>query len=717
MQLLRRHYRLACCAAPTLVLGTAALAQESATTKTPLEEIVVTATLLQRTLDKTPAAVSVVTEDDIQNARQQLGLDESLTRVPGLFMQNRYNFAQDLRLSIRGFGARGQFGIRGVKVLVDGIPETLPDGLGSVDSIDLGATSQIEVIRGPSSALYGNASGGVISLTSEGGRDVPEADLRVAAGGYGFEKSQLKFGGETERLNYLVSVSDQKLDGYRAQSKYENKLLTGRFDLDLGKDRSLLTVVNYTDQPVSDDPGGLTTAYLTGVVDPRSAAPLNVQFHAGESLDQERLGFVYTTPAGEHGTIKARNYYAWRDFGNLLPTQSQGIVDLQRDFVGGGVSYNYDGFWLDRPNRFVAGADFDNQDDDRRRYDNLNGVQGNLGFDQNEHVKSYGVFLQNDLSISKGVQLSFGVRYDEVEFVVTDRYFANVTASNPSGDDSGSKKFTNTSPMVGLTFQLTDKLNLYTTYSSAFETPTTTEFSLPGGGGGFNQDLVPQEASNYEVGLRGGIGESQRYEISLFTIDVEDELIGNEIPTSPGRFYFTNAGQTSRDGLEFSWIASPTDRIRTTVSYTYSDFKFDDFIERTIANPAGFDRAGNVIPSTPENLAFVEFSYRAPRGWFIAADALYVDDQFGDSGNTRDNPATPAVREGSEVPAYTVANMRMGWDIELDSLVLSPFLGVTNLSDKTYTANVRVNATANRYFEPGPTRTGYGGINVAWKFR
>jgi iron complex outermembrane recepter protein len=718
MQLLRRHYRLACCAAPTLALGSLALAQESAPLKAPLEEIVVTATLLERTLDKTPAAVSVVTEDDIQRARQQLGLDESLSRVPGLFMQNRYNFAQDLRLSIRGFGARGQFGIRGVKVLVDGIPETLPDGLGSVDGIDLGATSQIEVIRGPSSALYGNASGGVISLTSEGGRDVPEAELRVAAGGYGFEKSQLKFGGETERLNYLVSISDQQLDGYRAQSTYENKLLTGRFDVDLGKDRSLLTIVNFTDQPVSDDPGGLTTAYLTGAVDPRSAAPLNVQFHAGEALDQQRLGFVYTTPAGEHGTIKARNYYAWRDFGNLLPTLSQGIVDLQRDFVGGGVSYNYDGFWLDRPNRFVAGVDFDDQDDDRRRYDNQNGVQGPLSFDQNEHVKSYGVFLQNDLSLSQRVQLSFGVRYDEVEFVVTDRWFLNVTPGNPSGDDSGSKKFTNTSPMVGLTVDLTDKLNFYTTYSTAFETPTTTEFSVPGGGGGFNQNLVPQEASNYEVGLRGGIGESQRYEISLFTIDVEDELIGNEIPTSPGRFFFTNAGQTSRDGLEFSWIASPTERIQTTVSYTYSDFKYDQFVENiTIANPAGLDRSGNVIPGTPENLVFAEFSYRAPRGWFIAADALFVDDQFGDSGNAVDNPATTTVREGSEVPAYTVANMRMGWDIELDSLVLSPFLGVTNLSDESYTANVRVNATANRYFEPGPTRTGYGGINVSWKFR
>ena len=341
------------------------------------------------------------------------------------------------------------------------------------------------------------------------------------------------------------------------------------------------------------------------------------------------------------------------------------------------------------------------QDDRRRRYDNLNGVQGALGFDQTEAVQSYGVFLQNELSVSQRVQLSFGVRYDEVEFEVTDYWLTNAT-----GDDSGSKKFTDTSPMVGLVVELTDNLNFYTTYSSAFETPTTTEFALPGGGGGFNQALVPQEASNFEVGLRGTIGDAQRYEVSVFTIDVEDELIGSEIPTSPGRFSFDNAGQTSRDGVEFSWMANPTDRIQTTVSYTYSDFKFDEFLENvTIANPAGNDRSGNVIPGTPENMLFAEFQYRAPRGWFIAADALYVDEQFGDTANA------------VVIPDYTLANMRMGYDIELDNLVLSPFIGVNNLSDEAYTANVRINAAANRYFEPGPGRTGYGGITVGWKFR
>jgi iron complex outermembrane receptor protein len=659
-----------------------------------LEEIVVTATLIERTLERTPAAVSVVGEDDIQLARQQLALDEALGRVPGVFMQNRYNFAQDLRVSIRGFGARAQFGIRGIKVLVDGIPETLPDGQGSVDSIDLGATSQIQVIRGPSSTLYGNASGGVISLTSEGGRAEPYAQMRVAAGGNGFEKAQLKAGGQTDRLDYLVSISDQKLDGYRTQSAYENKLLSGRFDVDLGKERSLLTVVNLTDQPVSDDPGGLTAAVAP--VNPRSAAPLNVQFDAGESLEQQRLGFVYTTPAGDRGTITARNYYAWRDFGNLLPTLNQGIVDLDRQFIGGGVSYSYDGFWLDRPNRFVTGADFDNQDDDRLRYNNVNGVQGALGFDQNEHVTSQGVFMQNELSVSNRVHLSFGVRFDQVEFEITDRYFAD------GRDDSGSKKFDDASPMAGLVVELTDRLSFYTTYSSAFETPTTTEFNRPDGAGGFNDALEPQLARNFEVGLRGAIGESQHYELAVFDIDVEDELIGREIPTSPGRNYFENAGETQREGIELSWIANPTDRIQTTLSYTYSDFTFSQFTETIGANT--FDRSGLVIPGTPENQLYGEFAYRAAR-WFAAADVLYVDEQFADNANT------------VVVSDYTLANMRFGYDVDLGAFTLSPFVGVNNLFDETYTANVRLNAAAARYFEPGPGRTAYAGITLDWKFR
>jgi iron complex outermembrane receptor protein len=670
------------------LLPLAASAQSDTAQKTPLDEIVVTATLIDRTLDRVPAAVSVITQDDIQLARQQLALDEALAQVPGLFMQNRYNFAQDLRVSIRGFGSRAQFGIRGIKVLVDGIPETLPDGQGAVDSIDLGATKQIEVIRGPSSSMYGNAAGGVISLTTESAGADPYAEFRVAGGTYDYQKWQFKTGGNTDRLDYMVSVSDLEIDGYRAQSRAVNRQATGRFDLDLGKDRSFLTVVNLTDQPQSDDAGGVTRAQAEA--NPRAAFPNNVTFHAGEDIEQQRLGFVYTAPAGEHGSIKARNYYAWRDFGNLLPVQNSGIVDLQRDFVGGGFSYNYDGFWLDRPNRLVTGIDFDDQDDDRRRYDNLQGVQGVLRFDQNEHVTSQGVYLQDELSLSKNVQLTMGVRFDQVEFEVTDHYFVDGL------DDSGSRDFDNTSPMVGVTFQVAPRLSMYATYSTSFETPTTTEFNKPDGTGGFNQALEPQVAENIEVGLRGALGERQRYEIAVFTIDVKDELIPFEVPTSPGRNYYQNAGKSQHDGIEFSWTANPTDRLQSTVSYAYSDFTFNN---------------GLVIPGTAENTLFAELSYTNPRGWFVAGDALFIDQQYGDNQNSA----------AGLVDSYTVANLRAGYQADLGKFVLSPFVGVNNLFDESYTANVRLNpvgvgTAAGRYFEQAPTRNAYAGVSLNWKF-
>ena len=660
------------------------------------EEIIVTATMIDRPLDRVPAAVSVVNVDDIQLARQQLALDEALDRVPGLFMQNRYNFAQDLRISIRGFGARAQFGIRGVKVLVDGIPETLPDGQGAVDSIDLGTTGQIEVLRGPSSSLYGNAAGGVIAITTEGSTE-PFAEVRVSGGSYDYSKVALKTGGNTDKLNYLVSLSDSELDNYRAQSRAVNKQLTGRFDLDLDKDRDLLTVVNFTDQPRSDDAGGLTRAQL--LANPRQAFPNNVLFNAGETVEQTRLGFVYTAPAGEHGSFKARNYYALRSFGNLLPTLGNGIVDLDRTFVGGGFTYNYDGFWLDRPNKLVAGFDFDDQDDDRKRYDNLNGTQGPLGFDQNEHVTSHGVFLQDEISLTEKTLLTLGVRADQVKFDVTDRFFAD------GFDDSGSKSFDDTSPMVGLVFAFSPQLNVYATYSSAFETPTTTEFNQPNPNvGGFNQNIDPQVARNFEVGLRGALGERQRYEVALFTIDVDDELIPHEV--TPGRNAYENAGKSTRDGLEVSWIAKPTDALKATVSYTYADFKFTNFIDA-----AGNNFNGKRIPGTAENVLYGELSY-TKRGFFAAGDFIFIDDQFGDNQNSA----------FGAVDSYTVATVRFGYDADFGNFTLSPFLGVNNLFDETYVANVRlnpfgVNTAGGRYFEPGPPRNLYAGVTLNWKLR
>ena len=666
-----------------VALAVPVVAQTQTASLQPLEEIIVTATRIDTTLARVPAAVTVIGQDTIQLGRQQLALDEALNRVPGLFVQNRYNFAQDLRVSLRGFGARANFGIRGVKILVDGIPETLPDGQGAVDSIDIGATSQIEVLRGPSSTLYGNAAGGVIAVTSELAPERPYTDVRLTAGDFGFTKVQLKSGGRTDRVGYLVSLSDSQYDGYREQSSAENTQLTARLNFDLGQDRQFLTVFNHTDQPVSDDPGGVNAAQAASA--PSTARDANLNYDGGEALEQTRVGFVYSMPLGDGHEISARNFYTWRTLDARLPFGFGGTIDLDRFFMGGGFSYSNEGTWGGRRNRLIVGFDFDEQDDDRMRYVNNFGSRGALTLNQNEAVSSFGVFIQDEINLSDAVDLRFGLRFDEVEFDVTDRFLRN-------GDDSGKRKLDDTSPMLGISAQLSESVSLYGTYSSSFETPTTTEYNNPSGGG-FNPTLEPQAARNLEFGLRGSIAGRHRYELAVFNIEVDDELIPFEVPGSPGRNYYANAGQSARDGVEFSLTAQPTDRMRATFSYTHSDFTFTDF-----TTESGRDYAGNAIPGTPDDIVFGELEYRHPNGWYGALEAIHIGDQYANNANSASSDA------------YTLANLRFGYERETDSLVISPFAGINNLFDETYMANVRINAFGGRFYEPGPDRHLYAGV-------
>ncbi len=672
------------------------VAQQSTTND--LEEIIVEATVLERSLDSVPAAVSVIDQDEIQVGRQQLGLDESLTRVPGLFMQNRYNFARDLRISIRGFGARSNSGIRGIKILVDGIPETLADGQGQVDSIDLGATSRIEVIRGPSSSMYGNASGGVISITSEQGPEVPFVSARVSSGDYGFQRLQLKAGGQTERVNYLLSYSDLEIDGYRDHSEAENEQFSGRFNFDLGNDSQFLAIVNTTDQPISQDPGGINAAQAAD--DPSSARDRNVTYDTGEALDQTRLGFVYTTPLGEGGELSARSYFVSRDFQNKLPQfPVADSVAIDRDFSGLGVSYSRTGMLGGMPNRLIVGFDTDNQDDARQRFRNNQGTLGELLFDQSENVTNWGIFLQNELTVSDSLLVSFGLRYDEVEFDVEDHFLSD-------GDDSGTRTLDNVAPMAGLVYSLNDDVSLYGTISTAFEVPTATEFANPTGGGGFNPNLDPQNATNYEIGLRGSLGERSFFEMAFFHIDVEDELISFD---ADGRDFFQNAGSSKRTGAELALVMNPTDRIRTSLSISYGDYQFKDF--RVLSFDAGGvatvddDFSGSRIPGTVKNQLFGELRYTHPSGYFGAIDLLHIGEQFANNSNS------------VEVGSYTVLNARFGAEKTFGSTIISPFFGINNLTDERYNTDIRINAFGGRYFEPAPDRNIYAGVAIRFDLR
>ncbi|MCH8058121.1 MAG: TonB-dependent receptor plug domain-containing protein, partial [Proteobacteria bacterium] len=306
------------------------------------EEVVVFATRIPTDITDLPFAVGRVGREKIQFARQQLGLDEALATIPGLFFQNRYNFAQDLRIAIRGFGARANFGIRGIRIFADDIPLTLPDGQGSVDAIDLGSAEQIEVIRGPFSAVYGAASGGVINIRTEDGPETPFVSGRVNLGSYGYRQVQAKTGGQNGPWNWLANVSTTRLDGYRDHSEYRSDLLNSKFRYDFNDGSRLTLLISAVDQPEAQDPGGLNAGEVAA--DRRQAAPRNLLYNAGESLDQQTLGLTWHKDVNENQVLMLRTYYVSRDFNNRLPFDVNsngqgGSVALYRKFAGLGGNY------------------------------------------------------------------------------------------------------------------------------------------------------------------------------------------------------------------------------------------------------------------------------------------------------------------------------------------------------------------------------------------
>lgn len=669
---------------PLVALATGVGVSAQGSGEETLDEIVVTATRIEASVRAVPRAISVVRQERIRNATQQLGIDEALALVPGLYMQNRYNFSQDLRLSLRGFGARSSFGIRGIRIYVDGIPETLPDGQGQVDSIDLGSASRIEVLRGPASSLYGNASGGVIAVETELGDMAPFVEAGLAAGELGFERYHVKTGGSFDAVDYLFNVSTQTVDGYRDHSEMRGRLLNGKLGIALNESDRLTVAVNHTDQPESEDAGGIDAAQAAAA--PRSARDLNVDFNAGEDLSQQRLGFVYERPRAG-GELMLRNYYVWRDFGNQLPFVDGGAVDLERFFWGLGAQYTLRDR-LPEPFGLTAGFDVDRQDDDRKRFDNLQGIDGPLVFDQQEKVDSAGIYLQGRYAISEAWALSAGLRYDEVTFEIDDRYLAD-------GDDSGEIEFSEVSPSLGINADFGAHI-VFASFSSGFETPTTTELANPDASGGFNQSLRPQLADNYELGIKGERFDTF-YELSVFRIDIEDELIPFELPAFPGRTFYQNAGASDRTGVEAAFAWQGDNGWAADLSWTWSDFTFDEFMDE-----GGNDFGGRALPGLPENFGYAGLSYDSDAGWHARLEAIYSGTLYADNAN--EDP----------VDSYLVTNFRASRSFESGRWQVRPYLGVNNLFDERYNSNIRINAFGARYYEPAPGRNFYAGIDVRY---
>jgi iron complex outermembrane receptor protein len=427
--------------------------------------------------------------------------------------------------------------------------------------------------------------------------------------------------------------------------------------------------------------------------DRQQAAPNNLRFDAGESVDQQQLGLVYRKRFGDRHEIEIANHYVWRQFdGHLpiprIPDGNRGRIELDRFVAGGGLRYVYADRFFERENRLLLGFEIDAQRDVRKRFDNDFGSRGALRLDQDENVTSFGVYAQDELRLLEDLELTLGIRYDRVDFDVDDGFLDD-------GNDGGSLHFDEFRPRAGLLWSPLPAVHAFANVATSFETPTTTELSEPSVSGGFNSDLDAQTAVSYEVGVKGLLRSRLRYEVVGFHIDVDDELVPFEVD---GSDFFENAGRSNRSGLELAADFQVCEGLTASLAYTFSHFEFDRF--RT--SDGSFD--GNDIPGVPRNQVWGEIAYTHPLGFYGSWEVFFADGIYADNPN--------AVKSDS----YVVSNLRAGFTGRFGGWEIGPFIGLDNLFDEKYDDNIRLNATTGRTFEPAPGLSVYGGVSLGYHF-
>ena len=664
-----------------------------ATRPATLEGVRVTATREgPRAPIELPYAITLTRPDSLAALRRQ-GVDELLFAVPGVALANRQNPAQDPRVSIRGFGARSAFGVRGVRVLQDGVPITLPDGQTPVDVVDVEGADRVEVERGSASSLYGNAAGGVIDVRSAPPSALPIAPFaRVLGGGSVPTITAAGAGGTLGSLGYTSSVTRIVGRGYR---DYSDQRAT-RAALRLLRPHtegsalpSLTIAARLSDVDRAQSPGALTRAQMDSA--PQMADPLSVRKQAGKTVKQGDLALTVTQPLGARTSLDATVYGSVRTLDNPLTFN---VVHVGRSSGGVTTRLSSTGSLGSHAVRLSAGGDFQWQNDDRQEYAACIDVatptatcptpktqRGNLGKNQRELVSSAGPFVRGELALSPSLLASAGVRADAVRFRVKDRL---ITATNP--DDSGDRTLHAVSPAVGLVWRTTPLASLYATVSSSFETPTTTELgNKPDGSAGINPDLKPQRALSTEVGAKGLLGGAVRWEVAAFQTSARDELVPFDIPGGNGRRYFRNAGRTTRRGAE-AGAEAELGPLAVHAAYSYSRFRYVDYLVGTTSY------AGKRIPGVPESALAAGASYRLAgftlSGTADVATAVYVDD------------ANSAQADGRTILGLAVSNT-----IGVGGVRLAPLVAVQNLTGVRSAGSVSVNATGGKFFEPAPGRT------------
>ena len=675
----------------------ACAAAESPDASQALGRIVVTATRIERADFDVPAAIDAVDTRAMAEDKLQVNLSEALNRVPGIVAQNRQNYAQDLQISSRGFGARSTFGVRGVRLIADGIPATMPDGQGQAATFNLPSAQRIEVLRGPFAALYGNSSGGVVQIFTADGPPEPTVTGSFDFGSYGQRREGVQFGGQSGNTSYIADLSRFETDGYRDHSAARRDALNAKVKLALPIGR-LTLLFNALEQPDTQDPLGLTRAQWEA--NPRQADSSAIAFDTRKSVRQNQAGAVLDF---DNASVQwqAKVYGGDRQVTQYLgqtgdtPLGAGGVVDLDRTYGGLGLRGTRV-FGTVRPLTLTAGLDADRLNEHRRGFVNNFGSQGAPRRDEDDKVTNTDAYAQVEWALHPRWIASGGVRYSRVRFDSRDHF---ITGANP--DDSGSIEYTRTLPVAGILFKAADRINLYASAGRGFETPTFAELAYrPGGATGLNFALQPAKSRQGEIGAKALLGEHARLDVAAFRIETDDEIVVNR--SSGGRSDYKNASHTRRDGLEASFGAKLPGGFDVTLAQTWLAAHFTEgFASGT---PAVIVPAGAKLPGVPRSVFHAEATWRHASGFHAGAELHYASKIFVNEANT------------DAAGSYAILNLHAGLEQRWGRWRLKEFVRVENAADRRYAGSVIVSEARGRFFEPAPGRNALAGAQASLAF-
>ena len=666
-----------------------------------LETIVIEATRTDKDVLSTPTSVYYIPQE--QQNSMNVNLSETLKGVPGLQINNRENYAQDLQISMRGFGARSTFGVRGIRLYVDGIPATMPDGQGQTSNIDLNSLDHIEVLGGAFSSLYGNSSGGTILTTSKEGQGRDSVTIGYSGGSNQKNQANIVLQGGSKQANqpsYILSSSYFDTDGFRDHSAANKVLHNAKLTWNLDDGSKINWMGNYV-KINADDPGGLTREQWNQ--NPKQVAGNVSLYNARKDIEQVQTGLTWNKPITDQHELYAMVYAGQRSVTQYqsIPKGSQsaanhagGVIDFDRNFFG--TDLRWTGKDLLPNTKFIAGVAIDGMTEDRKGFENFNGgmlgVKGKLRRNEDNTLWNIDPYVQASYNFLPNWTLDAGLRYSNVHFKSEDKYLSN-------GDNSGKTDYQKLLPSVALSWQIVPELMAYASYAQGFETPTFTEMAYPADNSNTPFSLDAAKSETYEIGLKSKniLGE---FTVASFYTQTKNDIVS--AGSSGGRATFRNADKTLRQGMELSWNKKLWRDLTAQASYSYIDAKFDADIP-AIASIQIIPE-GNKIPGIAKNQAFLNVSWKPDTGMYAGLDVRYSDKIYVDDANSQ------------SAPSYVVASAHAGYRWTYQDWAVNSFVRVDNLFDKDYSGSVIVNESNKRFYEPAEGRNWSAGLSVTKAF-